>query len=259
MNAYYYSDNGNQRGPVSYEDLKKAGISKDTLVWKDGFDDWQEAGSVPELIGIFSESAPIVESALQQESSSSADSSVEENGMDELDNTKMFNNAFLFTGRARRLEFWLAYFIFMACMMFPAAMAGAWGDSDALTVIGVIIIFGGIYFFLSEGTRRCHDLGHSGFWMLIPYYILWMLFQDGKVGPNEYTGIIPKVRITKISTKYLPNYESCRTYFLDCCLYCHSFHCKKQKAWTCSHFFHLPFSVADYRSYRCALRKEKAF
>ena len=186
MDAYYYSDNGNQKGPVSYDELKKVGISKETLVWRDGFDDGREAGTVPELNGIFIETSTQVEISTQNEAHSSRDSDKKEANNAELDNTKMFRNAFLFKGRARRSEFWLAYIIFMACMMIPAAMADAWGDSDALAVIGVIIIFGGIYFFLSEGTRRCHDLGHSGFWMLIPYYILWMLFQNSKEGPNEY-------------------------------------------------------------------------
>lgn len=186
MDAYFYSDNGNQKGPVSYDELKKAGISKETQVWRDGFDDWREAGTVPELSGIFMEMPPRAESTIQNVASSSSDYKKEEVKNTELDNTKMFKNAFLFKGRARRSEFWLAYIIFMACMMIPAAISDAMGDSDALAVLGIIIIFGGLYFFLSEGTRRCHDLGHSGFWMLIPYYILWMLFQNSKEGPNEY-------------------------------------------------------------------------
>lgn len=129
---------------------------------------------------------PRAESTIQNVASSSSDYKKEEVKNTELDNTKMFKNAFLFKGRARRSEFWLAYIIFMACMMIPAAISDAMGDSEALAVLGIIIIFGGLYFFLSEGTRRCHDLGHSGFWMLIPYYILWMLFQNSKEGPNEY-------------------------------------------------------------------------
>lgn len=133
MNAYFYSNNGTQKGPVSYEDLKKAGIGKDILVWRDGFDDWQEAGNVSELSGLFTEAAVSAESVKQSDSAPTRDEEHTENEKPELDNTKMFKNIFL-----------------------------------------------------SEGTRRCHDLGHSGFWMLIPYYILWMLFQNSKVGPNEY-------------------------------------------------------------------------
>ena len=186
MYNYFYSINGNQKGPVSLEGLKAAKIDKDTLVWRDGFDDWQEAGSVPELIGLFSESAPAAEPISQQGPSSSGASNEEANGVDILDNTKMFKNAFLFKGRARRTEFCIAYAIYMVCMFIMAGLMGASDDFGILGVLGIIIMLGSTYFFLSEGTRRCHDLGHSGFWLLIPYYILWMLFQDGKVGPNEY-------------------------------------------------------------------------
>jgi uncharacterized membrane protein YhaH (DUF805 family) len=184
MNVYFYSDDGNQRGPVSFDDLKKAGIGKDTLVWRDGFDDWQEAGSVPELRSLFIESPLQTISKPDVAPSHEAQESRPEKS--ELDNTKMFKNAFLFKGRARRFEFWVAYAIFMLCMVLPAYISESLGDSDVLAFFSVIIILGGIWFFLSEGTRRCHDLGNSGFWMLIPYYILWMLFQNSKLGPNEY-------------------------------------------------------------------------
>lgn len=186
MNAYFYSDNGTQKGPVTYEDLKKAGIGKDTLVWRDGFDDWQEAGNVSELSGLFTEAAIPSESVQQSDSATPRDEVRSENEKPELDNTKMFKNVFLFKGRARRSEFWVAYAVFFAAMMLPSAILDAGGDSGFLTFLCIVLIIGGIWLFLSEGTRRCHDLGHSGFWMLIPYYIFWMLFQNSKVGTNEY-------------------------------------------------------------------------
>ena len=186
MNAYFYSDNGTQKGPVSYEDLKKAGIGKDTLVWRDGFDDWQEAGNVSELSGLFTEAAVSEESVKQSDSAPTRDEEQTENEKPELDNTKMFKNVFLFKGRARRSEFWVAFVVFYAAIMLISAILDAGGDSGFLSVLCIILYIGGIWLFLSEETRRCHDLGHSGFWMLIPYYILWMFFQNSKVGPNKY-------------------------------------------------------------------------
>ena len=186
MNAYFYSDNGTQKGPVPYEGLKRAGIGKGTLVWRDGFDDWQEAGNVSELSGLFIESAIPTESIQQIDSVSVRGVVQTKNKKPELDNTKMFTNVFLFKGRARRSEFWVAYVVFYATMILPSAILDAGGDSGFLSFLCIVLFIGGIWLFLSEGTRRCHDLGHSGLWMLIPYYILWMLFQNSKAGPNEY-------------------------------------------------------------------------
>lgn len=186
MNVYFYSDNGTQKGPVTYEDLKKARIGKDTLVWRDGFEDWQEAGNVLELSSLFTDAAFISEEVKQPEYSPTCAEVQTENEKQELDNTKMFTNVFLFKGRARRSEFFVAYAVYFLVMMLSSAILELGGDSVILSFICIVLIIGGLWLFLSEGTRRCHDLGHSGFWMLIPYYILWMLFQNSKVGPNEY-------------------------------------------------------------------------
>lgn len=186
INAYFYSDNGNQKGPVSFDDLKKVGISKSTLVWRDGFDDWQEAGSVPELSSLFTETSKSVESEAQPDPVFTHNEERVRSEMSELDNTKMFKNVFLFKGRARRSEFWVAYAIFFFAMMAVSAIADAGGDSGFVAFLCIVLFIAGFWLFLSEGTRRCHDLGHNGFWMLIPYYLLWMLFQNSKEGPNEY-------------------------------------------------------------------------
>lgn len=184
MIVYFYSDNGEQRGPVSYDELNQIGISKNTLVWRDGLDDWKEAGSIPELSGLFAETAKQVQSDYSSTIISSRDGEKAEDESLEIDNTKMFKHAFVFKGRARRSEFLIAYISFYAAMMIFYALAQT--ESGFASFVGIILFIGGSWFLLSEGTRRCHDLGHSGFWQLIPYYVFWMLFQNSKEGPNEY-------------------------------------------------------------------------
>jgi hypothetical protein len=54
MDLYYYLNGQNeQEGPVQENELLKHGVTKDTLVWKEGMNDWIAAGTTPELSGLF--------------------------------------------------------------------------------------------------------------------------------------------------------------------------------------------------------------
>jgi len=54
MNLYYYLDkNEQQQGPVEASELPKYGVTQNTKVWKQGMSDWQTAGSVSDLYGVF--------------------------------------------------------------------------------------------------------------------------------------------------------------------------------------------------------------
>lgn len=55
MALWYHAKNDQQQGPVSDEEIKSqiaaGNIPPDTLVWREGMDDWQAAGELPELFG----------------------------------------------------------------------------------------------------------------------------------------------------------------------------------------------------------------
>ena len=54
MADYFYLNARNeQQGPVAAEDLIKNGVTKNTLVWKDGMANWEPAGNVAELNSLF--------------------------------------------------------------------------------------------------------------------------------------------------------------------------------------------------------------
>jgi hypothetical protein len=54
MAQYFYLDSNNrQSGPVDAGQLTRYGVTKDTHVWTEGMSQWQPAGSVPELAGLF--------------------------------------------------------------------------------------------------------------------------------------------------------------------------------------------------------------
>ena len=43
-----------------------------------------------------------------------------------------------------------------------------------------------MWFQWAQGAKRCHDRNCSGWWQLVPFYALWMLFADGERGLNQY-------------------------------------------------------------------------
>lgn len=104
----------------------------------------------------------------------------------------MFRNLFSFNGRIRRLEFampliiyWVVFFMFI---FRTTAISPAQGDSVRSGNYGVfILIWIPILWVLwAQGAKRCHDRGKSDWWLIIPFYVLFMLFQPGDNGENEY-------------------------------------------------------------------------
>jgi len=43
-----------------------------------------------------------------------------------------------------------------------------------------------LWFIWTQGAKRCHDRGNSGWYMFISFYGFWMLFADSEYGANEY-------------------------------------------------------------------------
>lgn len=97
----------------------------------------------------------------------------------------MFNNPFSFDGRIRRTEYGLSFiFYVIAAVIVNAIMASGGRDSGA-AIIGLAYI-PMLWFLWAQGAKRCHDVGNSGWWQLIPFYVFWLLFQDGVHGANQY-------------------------------------------------------------------------
>jgi GYF domain 2 len=60
MEPYFYTDRHNKpQGPVDIHELTKHGVNPSTLVWRQGMPDWQCAGQLTELAGLFPPPLPI--------------------------------------------------------------------------------------------------------------------------------------------------------------------------------------------------------
>lgn len=89
----------------------------------------------------------------------------------------MFQSLFSFNGRIRRTEFGISFIIYMII-----AVPLRFSESSMLLVAYIPLL----WFLWSQGAKRCHDLGKSGFWQLIPFYVFWLLFENGQYGENEF-------------------------------------------------------------------------
>lgn len=100
---------------------------------------------------------------------------------------QVLQNYVKFDGRARRAEFW--YFVLFNLII-----------SIALNIVGSLINFpliamlyslGVLLPSIAVGIRRMHDLGKSGWYILIPIYSIILAATPGVQGQNAY-GSDPK-------------------------------------------------------------------
>ena len=100
---------------------------------------------------------------------------------------------FSFSGRAGRLALWLTSFggmillvLCLFCLEEISRSSGGQVDSIAVSVCVIVSYLFYFYLCLTVGAKRCHDLGHSGWFQMIPFYGFVMLFDAGDRDGNEY-------------------------------------------------------------------------
>ncbi len=105
----------------------------------------------------------------------------------------MFSHPFSFNGRIRRTEYGLSVLIYYVWYIFFELMMSGNDNSNAsgVAVLYLLTCIPFYWFILAQSAKRCHDLGNSGWYQLIPFYGLWLLFSGGDKGPNKY-GLNPK-------------------------------------------------------------------
>ena len=102
----------------------------------------------------------------------------------------MVRAAFSFRGRSRRFGFGLSVLLFVACQW----TIGLLNFGKLPEWYWVFVALPLMWLYLSQGVRRCHDLGKPWWYFIIPFYVFWMLFVEGQKGPNRY-GTDPREQI----------------------------------------------------------------
>ena len=91
-----------------------------------------------------------------------------------------FSKAFDAKGRAVRSEYW--YFVLFNLL--ASSIAGSLGKS--IGDIADVVLFIPT---LTVAIRRMHDVNKSGWFILIPFYNLYLLVQPGTEGPNRFDSV----------------------------------------------------------------------
>ena len=114
---------------------------------------------------------------------------------------EVLNKYAQFTGRARRMEYWMFFLINMLISFAIGIVGGLLGMGSAVTVLTVVYSIAILIPSIAVGIRRLHDTGRSGWWMLIAFIpllgaILLLVYfaQDSEPGMNAY-GPNPKTDV----------------------------------------------------------------
>lgn len=170
---YYYTKDDKQYGPFTLSRLIPE-IEGDTLVWREGID-WTNANKLDELSRFFPD---------LKDNKVEIDNSITPNNDYSIIKQKMFATPFSFDGRIRRTEFVISFIIYIVAYFIVMGLT----ESSTMFGLGYIPL---LWFLWAQGAKRCHDRGNSGWYQIIPFYALWMLFAEGDLGENEF-GSSPK-------------------------------------------------------------------
>jgi uncharacterized membrane protein YhaH (DUF805 family) len=100
----------------------------------------------------------------------------------------MFQKPFSFKGRIRRTEYGLSMIVYVVIVVIDSFIITKF---KALVPVFLLVHLALFWFILAQGAKRCHDRGNSGWFQLIPFYVIWMLFAESVHGINIY-GLNPK-------------------------------------------------------------------
>jgi|AntRauTorckE5430_2_1112549.scaffolds.fasta_scaffold10526_2 uncharacterized membrane protein YhaH (DUF805 family) len=95
----------------------------------------------------------------------------------------------VFNGRARRAEYWYFILFNLIISIGLGIIDGAMGLTDF--GIGSVYSLGVFIPSIAVGVRRMHDVGKSGWFLLIPIYNIVLAATEGEAETNDY-GADPK-------------------------------------------------------------------
>lgn len=103
---------------------------------------------------------------------------------------KVLKNYANFEGRARRKEYWM-YTLFNIIIIYGIMGIAVAIELPELVALNLLYLLAVMIPTIAVAIRRMHDLGKSGWYILIPIYSLILTLTPGEEASNEY-GSDPK-------------------------------------------------------------------
>lgn len=166
---YYYAGSGNAEAQyylaLYYKEVKGSGPDSDYAYWMNKSKD----------NGYVAAKNPVIEEPV-----------IEQSKITELDSNsdlKKLLMKFSFMGRINRTEYIISIIISIILLLLSSVIENSIGKNILLII--------GDWLWLSQGARRLHDFGASGWWIFIPVLSwIYIMFPKGDEGENEY-GVAP--------------------------------------------------------------------
>ncbi|TDM00592.1 MAG: DUF805 domain-containing protein [Flavobacteriaceae bacterium] len=105
-----------------------------------------------------------------------------------------------FKGRSRRQEFWMFQLICILIEIIldlPTLLGIPFSIEQFTVIVSSIFSWATLIPSLAVGWRRMHDIGKSGWYILFPFYNIYLAAKNGDEGTNQY-GLDPKNPVNEI-------------------------------------------------------------
>ena len=122
--------------------------------------------------------------------------------MEKVDMLTALKKYAVFSGRARRKEYWLFMLFFVLVHFAAGVLDGLCSSPEADSeLFGTLVLLALMMPELAVSVRRLHDIGKSGWWLLLwfvpfigPIVLLIFTLLDSEAGDNQY-GPYPKAEL----------------------------------------------------------------
>ena len=214
---FYIRQDGNEYGPYSIDEVRNLGLLDDTEVMESSVGEWYPANyyNFDELYmkehGYYvGDDGQIHRGAAGSYSGGNNSGGVSSTGNNSNGVTNgggnntgrsytpqesFFDSLFSFSGRSRRSRYWITSF-FCSAIMIVLVFLGALltGGDEGGAAFGYILgIIPCMAISIANGTKRLHDLGHSGWFQLLLFIPIvnigisvYMAFFEGERHDNQY-------------------------------------------------------------------------